>query len=160
MRSRRGPDSRGETIVVDMNDRTAAIADQEDAVMLTVRMGVDDISVRTFDPTGEVRADKQVQNPVDAVGCNPAPLLARYRFGDIIRRSRTRKAGQSVENRGPHRCPLLPGASHRGFRCLSERSTLMKDMHMSHEVDLGVRRAGGKTADQSFTPKAERSPVG
>ena len=159
MRGRCGPDGRREAIVIDMDDRAAAIADQKDAVVLTVRMRVDDIGVRALDPTGEVCPHEQVENPVDTVGRDPAALVPRYRFSDIIGRSRSRKAGQCLENRRPHRGPLFPGTGHRGFRCVSQRSALMKDMHMSHESDLGVRRAGGKAADQWLRPKTVRSRV-
>ena len=59
-------------VVVDMRRLAAIVADQEDAVVQAVGMVVGDIGVGAFDPAGEVGADEQVEDAVDAVGGDAA----------------------------------------------------------------------------------------
>jgi hypothetical protein len=60
------PDSAREAVVVEMGGLAARVADQEDAVVQAVGMIVGDIGVGALDPAGEVGADEQVEDPVDA----------------------------------------------------------------------------------------------
>ena len=70
----RGADAAGQAVVVDMLGLAAIVADQEDAIVQAIGMVVGDIGVGALDPAGEVGADEQVEDPVDAVGGDPAAL--------------------------------------------------------------------------------------
>ena len=61
-------DAARQAVVVDMLGLAAIVADQEDAVVQAVGMIVGDIGVFAFDAAGEVGADEQVEDSVDAVG--------------------------------------------------------------------------------------------
>src|SRR5205085_11858035 len=79
-----GADSAGEAIVVDMGGVAAIVADEEDAVVQAARMVVGDIGVGALDPAGDVGADEQVEDAIDAVGRDPAALHARDGVGDVV----------------------------------------------------------------------------
>ena len=81
---RRLADAAGEAVVVDMLGLAAIVADQEDAVVQAIGMVVGDIGVGALDPAGEVGADEQVEDPVDAVGGDPAALVLRDLLGDVV----------------------------------------------------------------------------
>jgi len=67
-------DALGQAVVVNVNRLAAGIADQEDAIVKACRMLVRDLSIRALDPAGEVCANEKVEDPIDAVGGNAAPL--------------------------------------------------------------------------------------
>src|SRR3954471_15836517 len=72
-----------QAVVVDVHGLPAGIADQEDAVVQAVGMLVGDVGVGALDPPREVGADEQVEDPIDAVGGDPASLRLRHRLGDV-----------------------------------------------------------------------------
>ena len=94
--------------------------------MKAAGMLVRDIGVGALDTAGEVCTDEQVQDPVDAVGGNPAPLRLGYGFGDIVGAGRLLKACQRVEHRRAHLRPLLADAGQSLARRSLERFALMK----------------------------------
>ena len=67
-------DSARQAVVVDVHRLAAGVADQEDAIVQAVGMLVGDIGVGTLDPPRQIGADEQVEDPVDAVGRDPAVL--------------------------------------------------------------------------------------
>ena len=73
-----------QAVVVDVHRLPAAVADQEDAVVQAIGVGVGDIGIGAFDPPREVGADEQVEDPVDAVGRDPPPFGLGDRLGDVI----------------------------------------------------------------------------
>jgi hypothetical protein len=85
----------------------ARVADQENAVVQALGMLVGDISVGALDAAGEVRTDEQVENAIDAVGRDAAPLGLRYRLGNVIGAGRLVESRQRIEHGGAHVGPLL-----------------------------------------------------
>ena len=75
--------------------------------MQATRMLVSDISVGAFDPHCEVGRHEQVENPIDAIRCNPASFRLGNRFGNVISGGRAIETGQRLEHRLAHRGPLL-----------------------------------------------------
>ena len=73
----RGADAAGDAVVVDMLGLAAIVADQEDAIVQAIGMVVGDIGVGALHPADEIGADEQVEDPIDAVGGDPAALAGR-----------------------------------------------------------------------------------
>jgi hypothetical protein len=85
----------------------ASVADQEDAIVQAVGVGVGDIGIGALDSPREVGADEQIEDPVNAVGRDAPPFGFGDRFGDIIGRGRLGEPGERVEHRRAHPSPLL-----------------------------------------------------
>ena len=147
-----------ELVVVEMRGLAAIVADQEDAVVQAVGMVVGDIGVGALDPAGEVGADEQVEDPVDAVGRDPPALVLRDLLGDVVGRGRPVEAGQRVEHGGAHRRPLLARLLHRRLRGLGEVGAFDGcDGRGGH----GLKCRPSRAAEQAAAPRQRlRSPRG
>ena len=112
--------------------------------MQTVGMRIYKVSVGTLDSPGKVRADKQVEDPVHAVGGDPTPLRQRYRLRDVISARRLAEARERNEDAGPHWCPLLtstlkPGLSG-GDQVVTLRLMVMVMRSFGHAFMYGAGR--------------------
>src|SRR4051794_41947693 len=96
-----------------MGGLAAAVADQKDAVVQAVGMVVGDIGVGALDPAGEVGADEQIEDAVDAVGGDAAALALRHLVGDVVGGGGALENRQRLENGGAHLGPPLAGGGHR-----------------------------------------------
>ena len=106
--------------------------------MKTAGMGVGDVGVGAFDPPGEVGTDEQVEDPVDAVGRDPAPLRLRDRVGDVIGAGRAGEPCERIEHGRTHIRPLLAGIDQPLAGGGSKR---LPGMHMvvvaRHDLEIG-----------------------
>ena len=104
-------------------------------------MGIRDIGVRALHPPGEVGADEEVEDPIDAVRGDAAVLALRNGLRDIIGTGRSIEAGERVENGRAHVGPLLASARHPLTRRVAKRLALVQVMlvrgHYVLEIILG-----------------------
>lgn len=112
-RTGRRPHPRGNRIIIEVHGLPAGVAHQKDAVVQAIWVGIGDIGIGAFDPAREICAHKQIENTVDAVGSDPAPLRFGDGFGNVIGRRRLGKPGERIKNLRAHRGPLLA----RPFQC-------------------------------------------
>jgi len=150
-------DAARQAVVVDVNRLPALVANQEDAVVQALGMGIRDISVRALDPSRKVRRYEQVEDPIDAVGGDAASLSARDRLGDIISARGLIETGQGFEHSLAHSGPLLAlsGQAVAGsiFQRLAVMDLMIVRAHMSYRQDLDLAATTGKQ------PRADpRSP--
>jgi hypothetical protein len=115
-----------------MGGVAAAVADQEDAVVKAVGMVVGDIGVGALHPAGEVGADEQVEDPVDAVGGDAPALVLADLVGDVVGGGRPVEACQRLEHGGAHLSPLLARALHRLLRRRGEVGAGVAVVDMCH----------------------------
>lgn len=125
--------------------------------MQAIGMSVGDIGIRAFNAPGQVCADEQIQDPVNAVGRNPSPLRLRHRLGNVICRCWLIETRQCRENLGAHRRPLLTGSLQRGLRGDGKRNAFMFMMLVAtHRAYLSFYRPSGKLGTQ---PDSVRGPA-
>jgi hypothetical protein len=116
----------------------ASIADQENAVVQASGMRVGDIGIGAFDTARKVGRNEQVENAVDAVGCNALAALLRDEISNIIGRCRLFERRQHRKDIGSHLRPLLASVSQRNLRCLSQCAAAMFVVMMRcHDLNLG-----------------------
>lgn len=96
-----------QAVVVDMDCLSAAIANQENAVVQAAGMLIGDISVGAFNAPREIGIHEQIEDPVDAICSDAAPLRLGHFFGDVIGACRLAETGQRVEYRSAHVGPLF-----------------------------------------------------
>jgi len=148
----------GESVVVDVNGLPAGIANEENAVVEAIGMGVRDIGIRTLDPTGQIGGHEQVEDSIDAVRGNAAVLVLRNSLGDVIGAGRPVERGESFENGGPHVRPLFATAGQPLARRIAKRLALMKLMLVcghGHGNRLRAERPQGADSNALFV----RDPI-
>ena len=89
--------------------------------MQAIGMVVGDIGVGALDPPGEIGADEQIEDAVDAVRRDPPPFRLRDLVGDVVGGSGAVEAGEGLEHGGAHLRPLLARALHRALGGGDER---------------------------------------
>ncbi len=100
-------------------------------------MLVCNIGICAFDPTREIGTNEQIEDAVDAVGGNSAPLSFRDLFGDVIGARRLAETRQSIEHSGAHPGPLftlqrqaVAGRSLERFAFVKLMVVLGHDLHV------------------------------
>jgi hypothetical protein len=145
---RRVADAARQFVVIDMGRLPAIVADQENAVMQAARMLIGHIGVGAFDPAGEIGADEQVEDSIDAIGRNSLAARLGDGFGDIISAGGSVEARKRVEYRSTHVGPLLAALDDAPSGGIVQRCALVKLMSMSgHHEKIGVPPAGRKRGD-------------
>ena len=89
-------------------------------------MLISDIGISALDAPGKICTNEEVEDPIDAVGCDPAPLGLRNCFRDIVGACWLVESRQRVEHRGPHTGPLLTLLGQALARCGSQRFALVE----------------------------------
>ena len=144
-------DAGRDAVIVEVRRLPAAVADEEDAIVQTVGMRVRHIGIGAFDPPDQVRADEEVENPVDAVRGDAPAFALRDRIGDVVGGGRPGEAGQGFEHARPHRRPLLAGAFQRltrGDDQIGARARLVVIMR-AHAPKVGERGRNGKRRERN-----------
>jgi len=121
---------------------SAAIADQEDAIVQAVGMGIRHIGIRAFDTAREVGADEQVEDPIDAIGRDAPVLVLRNGLGNIVSAGRPIEGCERFEDCGSHVGPLLAAALQVLASGIAERVALMQVVLMSAHEDGDKPRSG------------------
>jgi hypothetical protein len=107
-------------VVIDVRSLPACIADQEDAVVEAAGVLISDIGIRAFHPPREIGSDEQVEDSVDAVGCDPFAARFRYGLGNVISGRRPVETCKCVEYRRTHVRPLLAALDDPSSGCVAQ----------------------------------------
>ena len=129
----------GQAIIINMRGFSARIADQKDAIVAATGVAIGDIGIGAFNPAGQIAADKQIQNTINAVGRHPLAASCRNAFCHIIGRNRPPLRRQRGKNIGAHLGPLLT----RLLKCVARRiGQCMARMFVvvvpGHATDIGM----------------------
>jgi|GEM_PF-6041981 len=134
-----GPHGLPDTVLIEMLNGPAGVADQEDAIVHAARMRVGNVGIAAFDPQRDILSDEQVQNAVDAIGSNPPSELLAYQLSDIIGAGGGFQFTQRSEHCSAHLGPLLTVRFHRLGSSQGEVPTLGQRMLMlrhRHGADM------------------------
>ena len=104
-------------------------------------MVVGDIGVGALDPAGEVGADEEVEDPVDAVGGDAAALVGAHLLGDVVGGGRLVEAGERLEHGGAHLRPLLARFFHGGPGGVGEVGAGMAVVDVLHRHGFRLSQA-------------------
>ena len=98
-------------------------------------MLVRDIGVGALDAASEIGADEQVEDPVDAVRRDPAVLVLRNLFRDVVGARRPVEARQRGEHGRAHVGPLLALIGQpRARRCREQFPFVELVVVLGHDV--------------------------
>lgn len=128
-----------DTVLIEMLNGSAGVANQEDAIVHAARMRIGDVGIAAFDPQRDILSDEQVQDAVDAIGSNPPSELLAYQLGDIIGAGGGFQFTQRAEHCSAHLGPLLTVRFHHLGSSRGEVPTLRQRMMMlrhSHGSDM------------------------
>ena len=114
-------DAFGDAVIVNMRGCPAIIADQKNAIMLTIGVGIGNIGIGAFHAGRDIGGDEQIQDPINAIGRHSPPLRPRHSLCNVIGRGGLFKPNQRIKDAGPHRRPLLAGPRHRIAGGIGER---------------------------------------
>ena len=71
-------------IIIQMCSAAAIIADEEDAIMQATGMFIGNESVGAFHAAYNITGHEEIQDAIDAVGCDPLAALLRDDVGYIV----------------------------------------------------------------------------
>lgn len=118
-----------------MRHLTTRVANQENAVVAASGVRVRNIGVGALHPTGEVGTHEQVQDAVDAVGCNALAPPPSDALGDVIGRRRLFIHCERFEDIGAHFGPLFASRNkyiaRRADQSLARKVMMMVAAHLA-----------------------------
>ena len=121
----------GQSFIVEMDGNPAAVADQEDAIMLAAGMAVGDIGIGAFHPPRQIAAHEQIEDAVNAVRRHALAAPPRDIFRNIIGRGRLGLRHQRIEHISAHLGPLLARFGKRSPRGRDQSGAGMFEMFVS-----------------------------
>ncbi len=144
-------------VIIDMRCFLAVTADEEDAIMMTTRMGVGDIGIRAFHAHGDVVRHEQVEDAIDAVGRHSLAPNLGHAVGNVIGRRGLFFGGERIEYRSAHGRPLLVLSFQRvagcvGQACASRFVMVMVFGHMGQSM-RGRVWGQGRPVSRANRPK-------
>lgn len=144
-------------VIVDMRGTATGIADQKNAIMQAPRMGIGEIGIGTFHPRRDIVGHEQIENAINAVCRNAAPLHPANRIGYVIGAGRPVKPRKRQKYRSTHRRPLFTRSDKRLFGSGDKRGAaadIMVVIVMScHATIIGCEAASRKA---HFQPRKAR----